>query len=735
MKKLAFALTLAVLVSTISSGARIAAQQPADQLATGIAPEALAQIDALIREKASRTAVQQKIDSQLLYQLKMESGQSIADGVSVLETDLQYAGDGHAVVDIAATPGSNLVPRLSALGLDVESMAADGSSLRAHVNVADLETIAAEPAVIFIQPRQGAVISRVIGPESRPFPRRAAALRAFLGGAMGQEALPNVATPTGQGSRSSEGDVTHLAFAARGAFHIDGSGVKIGVLSDGVRNLAASQAAGDLGPVTVIGPASPCPVANTCDEGTAMLEIVHDLAPGAQLYFASAFVSLTSFADNIRALRAAGCDIIVDDVFYFVETPFQDGQLAPTNTNGGAVIQAVKDVTASGALYFSSAGNSGNLDAGTAGAWEGDFVDGGATAAPLPAAGRLHNFGGQNFNLLTVANTGGAPISLYWSDPLGGSSNDYDLFRLNAAGTAIATASTNIQNGTQDPIEQISQSLTNPRIVIVKKDTAQPRFLHLNTNRGQLSIRTSGTTHGHATVTGAGAYGVAATPAVGPFPQAFSSANSVETFSSDGPRHIFYQANGTPITRPTSSTGGQVLQKRHHRRRRRLGDRRRRIPEPVLRHVGSGAARGRHRGIDQVRESRVDAGADPNNLDWHRDRHRGAGSRPRFRRGHHHGQHRLRGDRRARHGVSGARDDRRVGQSRQRQRPPGGGRGRAPDAHAQELRRGAGDQHRVDADDVDVRHHHHAAERADLSQPRRLGVRGEFAGRVLHGRG
>ena len=562
MKRLSFALTLAVLVSTISSGARIAAQQPADQLATGIAPEALEQIDALIREKASRTAAQQKIDSQLLYQLKMESGQSIADGISVLETDLQYAGDGHAVVDITATPGSNLLPRLSALGLDVESMAADGSSLRTHVNVADLETIAADPAVIFIQPRQGAVISRVIGPESRPFSRRAAALRAFLGGAMGQEALPNVATPTGQGSRSSEGDVTHLAFAARGAFHIDGSGVTIGVLSDGVRNLAASQAAGDLGPVTVIGPASPCPVANTCDEGTAMLEIVHDLAPGAQLYFASAFVSLTSFADNIRALRAAGCDIIIDDVFYFVETPFQDGQLAPTNTNGGAVIQAVKDVTASGALYFSSAGNSGNLDAGTAGAWEGDFVDGGATGAPLPAAGRVHNFGGQNFNLLTVANTGGAPISLYWSDPLGGSSNDYDLFRLNAAGTAIAAASTNIQNGTQDPIEQISQSLASPRIVVVKKNTAQARFLHLNTNRGQLSIRTSGTTHGHATVTGDGAYGVAATPAVGPFPQAFSSANSVETFSSDGPRHIFYQANGTPITpADVSSTGGQVLQK------------------------------------------------------------------------------------------------------------------------------------------------------------------------------
>src|SRR4029079_4146382 len=87
--------------------------------------------------------------------------------------------------------------------------------------------------------------------------------------------------PTGVGSRSSEGDVTHRAFSARGAFHVNGTGIKIGVLSDGVTNLAASQAAGDLGPVTVLPGQT-----GTGDEGTAMLEIVHDLAPGAQLFFA-----------------------------------------------------------------------------------------------------------------------------------------------------------------------------------------------------------------------------------------------------------------------------------------------------------------------------------------------------------------------------------------------------------------------------------------------------------------
>ena len=84
-----------------------------------------------------------------------------------------------------------------------------------------------------------------------------------------------------------------------------------------------------------------------------MLEIIHDLAPGAQLYFATAFTSITSFAQNIRALRAAGCDIIVDDVVLFRRVAVSGRPGGARPTNGGVVIQAVKDVTAAGALYFS----------------------------------------------------------------------------------------------------------------------------------------------------------------------------------------------------------------------------------------------------------------------------------------------------------------------------------------------------------------------------------------------
>ena len=101
-------MTSAVLFTIASSGARVGAAgapQQLAQVAADISPEALAQIDALIREKDSRTPVQQKIDSQLLYELKMESGRPIADGIFAVETDL-LVKNGHAAVAVAYSVAS-----------------------------------------------------------------------------------------------------------------------------------------------------------------------------------------------------------------------------------------------------------------------------------------------------------------------------------------------------------------------------------------------------------------------------------------------------------------------------------------------------------------------------------------------------------------------------------------------------------------------------------------------------
>ena len=107
--------------------------------------------------------------------------------------------------------------------------------------------------------------------------------------------------------------------------------------------------------------------AGSGDEGTAMLEIAHDLAPGAELYFAEGFYSGgAQFAANIEALCEAGADVIVDDIKYFDEPAFQDGIIA----------QGVNAAVANGCYHFSAAGNAGNLTNGTSGVWEGDFVEG-----------------------------------------------------------------------------------------------------------------------------------------------------------------------------------------------------------------------------------------------------------------------------------------------------------------------------------------------------------------------
>jgi hypothetical protein len=84
--------------------------------------------------------------------------------------------------------------------------------------------------------------------------------------------------------------------------------------------------------------------------------------------------------------------------------------------------------------------------------------------------------------------------------------------------------------------------------------------LHLNTFRGRLSLATVGQIHGHNAA--ADAFSCAATPAVGPFPNPFNAGNVTETFSSDGPRRIFFQPDGTPYTPGNfSSTGGILRQK------------------------------------------------------------------------------------------------------------------------------------------------------------------------------
>ncbi len=466
------------------------------------------QIEMLQAEKQSRSKAQKKLASALLDVIHMHRMGVVSSEVPTLEAQMKPGADGMVTVDLSGQASAEMLGAIRTRGGAVLRTGAKGRSVRARVPVDTLEALAELPEITAIRPAA--------------------------------EATTNVETVF------SEGDAAHRADLARNSYGVTGAGVKIGVLSDSVDHLSRSQAGGELQSVQVL-PGQGGFGTHSEGEGTAMLEIVHDLAPGAELCFATAFLSAESFAENIRDLAAAGCSILIDDVNYFDESPFQDGVIA----------QAVNDVSAQGVLYFSSARNAGNQSDGTSGTWEGDFVDGGSAGR----RGRFLDFGGGRIGNRVKSSGSERRVDFFWADPLGAATNDYDLFVVDAQGFVVAR-SNDLQDGSQDPYESVRSLHSGERIVVVKA-SGEDRFLHLDIGRGRLAISTAGAVRGHSASDAANAFSVAATSAFRRrVPFSGGANNPVERFSSDGFRRIFYEADGTPITPGDfSSTGGRVLLK------------------------------------------------------------------------------------------------------------------------------------------------------------------------------
>ena len=205
--------------------------------------------------------------------------------------------------------------------------------------------------------------------------------------------LPNLAnfdsvTPvykpqTNIGSYPTDDDPVIHSDTFRIANNVDGTGVKVGVLSDSVNEfgggLAQSVATGDL-PANVQVLQDDL-AGNGTDEGRAMLEIVHHIAPGASLAFNSGFNGAQSFAQGIQNLASAGANVITDDLTYFDEPVFNDGVIA----------KAAESVVNAGVFYTSSAGNDADHAyladykgiAATVGSITGQFQDITGTGDPL----------------------------------------------------------------------------------------------------------------------------------------------------------------------------------------------------------------------------------------------------------------------------------------------------------------------------------------------------------------
>jgi hypothetical protein len=411
---------------------------------------------------------------------------------------------------------------------------------------------------------------------------------------------------TKSGAVTSQGDYAQNSDLVRSDNSLTGAGITVGVISDsydcypvyaangvpagglngyannGFNTTAAGDVAtGDLpASVNVIEEA-------TCmnygaplqlpfgDEGRAMMQIVHDVAPGAGLAFYTAENSEADFASGIAQLANAGAKVIVDDVGYFDEPFFQDGLVA----------EAINTVEASGVAYFSSAGNNGTL------AYNNNSPNFSFVSSTAPNSGEhLLNFAPSGS---PTATTTMLPVTIppmipgefvaivvEWDQPYvtgapasPGSSSKIDVCITGAAG-GDTIANGNLQpmacSGAsslgQDPVQVmiidnpanasgnsstanlnimvgLSGGTTPGRIkVVVEDDGAGSQITNYATN--------SGTVQGHPLATGAAAVGAAFfanTPSCG------LATAMLENFSSAGGDPILFDMNGvrlaTPVTR------------------------------------------------------------------------------------------------------------------------------------------------------------------------------------------
>lgn len=364
------------------------------------------------------------------------------------------------------------------------------------------------------------------------------------------------------GSVQSQNVFSGNADVVQNNYGLDGTGVKIGFISDSFNtatlttggaaltiHYAEDIASGDL-PAGVEVLLDSTLAANR-DEGRAMMQLAYDIAPGATLSFHTAQGGQAVFAAGIKALADAGAQIIVDDIIYYAEPMFQDGIIA----------QAVDTVTAGGVQYFSSAGNQAQRS------YEAAFVDSGQTYTHTNGITyRLHDFdtGAGVDTTQTVTQNGTIIWDLQWADSFFsasgvGATSDLALIFRTTTGTVISVV--DVSNLGADAVELAQLSGVGSYTVSIGVDPAgaDPTFLKYVTFGGSWSANeyatNSSTSWGHANA--ASAIGVAAadwynTPAYGQSPPLG------ESFTSRGGTQIYFDTDGNRLATPETRTSVDI---------------------------------------------------------------------------------------------------------------------------------------------------------------------------------
>ncbi len=306
------------------------------------------------------------------------------------------------------------------------------------------------------------------------------------------------------GSIENEADTSINAAQARSIFNLSGEGIRIGVLSD---SIADRSKTGRMFNGFLLGTSSQMkldlPVNIKIidegdgfgdDEGAAMMELIHDLAPGADFSFAAVRYNYSVFADNIRKLwndPGYECDILVDDINFLQEPIYQNGPIA----------LAAMEAVANGAPYFTAAGNFGDNGHDRL------FTDvSSVNDHSFPPNGNdFHDFGkacglsSDTHLSIHMPHLSSVAITLHWDEPYGGvfaegigAESDLDLYLtsdeiLPLSENNILASSVNFQgeedNPSGEPVEVIvffnQGSDRDVNIVINHQKGRVPRNLHL----------------------------------------------------------------------------------------------------------------------------------------------------------------------------------------------------------------------------------------------------------------
>ena len=238
----------------------------------------------------------------------------------------------------------------------------------------------------------------------------------------------------------TEGDKALEANIARQLFNVNGTRIKVGIISTSFN--AENKLSDDVSNGELPGESNPdkrtIPVqilkdlkqdsTFADDEGRALAQIIHDIAPGAELSFHtfiggegkdSVNTNDSSYAEAVNSLVESGVDIIVDDA-QFSTAIFQDGKAA----------QAVEKAVSKGVVYVPAAGNNGNIS------YESEFRPGESFSIE-DLAFEAHDFDpGNNVDLfqdIQVSKEGTVinPL-LSWDEPVDNATSAYEMFLLSS---------------------------------------------------------------------------------------------------------------------------------------------------------------------------------------------------------------------------------------------------------------------------------------------------------------